>query len=874
MKTVSRFFTFALVLPGLFCFACQLEAPSPEPEDVVWTAVADGGPRAASGAINFTFAKAVADLGAADIALSDGSGSVVPGALSGSGTAWTLGIDAQKAGTVKVRIARGGIEGAEHTVTVFKPVAWTAKAAGADKVTTSTAIAITFGEAVTGLSAEEITVANAAGKAVKGALSGSGTAWRLGIDAQKAGTVKVRIARDGIEEAEQTVTVFKAGETAFVFTPATNDGVANDAETLGLIGTAAVSSDTGVAAVEIANGKIAITSVAAGTATITVSAAGYTGASIPVTVSADGSVVIGTITKGTADGGGGFTPSVNDSVANDAATLGFTGTAAVSSDTGVATVTISANNKIAITPVAAGTATITVSAAGYTGASIAVTVSADGSVVIGAITKGTAEGGGGFTPSVNDSVANDAATLGFAGTAAVSSDTGVATVTISANNKIAITSVAAGTATITVSAGGYTDASIAVTVAADGSVAIGTPTKGSPHLTKAIDLYLSEGLAREEWTGQDTATETWVLSVEELSTVYVAAYKEAAQTVTVSGEDQALVAPAAAVDGLDAGDEFAVFAVKTGDLVFDGGERSFTLNVSEAGGALPRTVNVTLKVNTNPTGAAVFKTITHTREIAAPAGMEVMEWIEVVERVGGSFDGLASAFTWVENNAEDNTEYTIRVEHDEANVPYLYMDANGKENVTLRFRGTNGSPKTLTPIHLAGSGSQQPDTVNIKGFATTSGGFINIGGDYTSPAKKFILGSNITIQGHERNSAQYNNYIYIFYLYPNATLVLEPDSKITGFKNSGGHIVLIDASANVRIEGGAITDCVASYADKNNTNGYRGLIKFGSKTLADGSFCVAGGNVFTLNNNDSDYLVGFGNKDSRTVDLAAGASLP
>jgi hypothetical protein len=167
-------------------------------------------------------------------------------------------------------------------------------------------------------------------------------------------------------------------------------------------------------------------------------------------------------------------------------------------------------------------------------------------------------------------------------------------------------------------------------------------------LTKAIEFAAEEyssGTAfdDDEWTGQGTASQSWKLSAnKEQHHTYFAVYKEPAQTITVGGTDGARVSMAktgttvaeATDEGLTASDTLAVFTVKTGDLVFDGGTRSFTLNVTETG-ALPLTVNVTLKVETNKTGGAVFK-------LAEKAGD-----VEYLTRVGGDFDGLVDAFTCV-----------------------------------------------------------------------------------------------------------------------------------------------------------------------------------------------------------------------------------
>jgi L-ascorbate metabolism protein UlaG (beta-lactamase superfamily) len=86
------------------------------------------------------------------------------------------------------------------------------------------------------------------------------------------------------------------GNGADVFTVSTNDAVTNNVPTLGLVGTSASSSDTGVATVEIVSGKIRITSVSQGSALITASD-GIDNATINVTVSKNGTIEIAGINK-------------------------------------------------------------------------------------------------------------------------------------------------------------------------------------------------------------------------------------------------------------------------------------------------------------------------------------------------------------------------------------------------------------------------------------------------------------------------------------------------------------------------------------------------------------------------------------------------
>ncbi|MFC5449470.1 hypothetical protein ACFPOG_14470, partial [Paenibacillus aestuarii] len=144
----------------------------------------------------------------------------------------------------------------------------------------------------------------------------------------------------------------------------TDNSVLNDAVTLGLTGTDVTSSDETIVTAAIGTGadagKIVITSVAEGTATLTVTD-GTNNATIAVTVAADGSISVGTITPYVATPA--FTEATNNSVANDAATLGLTGTDVTSSDETIVTAAIGTGadaGKIVITSVAEGTATLTV----------------------------------------------------------------------------------------------------------------------------------------------------------------------------------------------------------------------------------------------------------------------------------------------------------------------------------------------------------------------------------------------------------------------------------------------------------------------------------------------------------------------------------
>jgi uncharacterized protein YjdB len=111
--------------------------------------------------------------------------------------------------------------------------------------------------------------------------------------AQEGKFIKVVISGDSASTATSTAT----GPVGALFTPTTDRTTANDEATLGLVGTSVSSSDETVAIAVIAEGKIAITSVGAGSAIITVEDASDHEANIAVTVAADGTITIGEITK-------------------------------------------------------------------------------------------------------------------------------------------------------------------------------------------------------------------------------------------------------------------------------------------------------------------------------------------------------------------------------------------------------------------------------------------------------------------------------------------------------------------------------------------------------------------------------------------------
>ena len=135
------------------------------------------------------------------------------------------------------------------------------------------------------------------------------------------------------------------------FAAATDDSTANDEATLGLTGTSVESSAPAVATAEIKDGKIAITSVAAGSAVITVKN-GENTATIEVSVNSTGAIAIGKITKYVAasDSSTGVWNFKNRTVAPEGAnswdaSTALTADVVLEADSGTGTVTVKSGVK-------------------------------------------------------------------------------------------------------------------------------------------------------------------------------------------------------------------------------------------------------------------------------------------------------------------------------------------------------------------------------------------------------------------------------------------------------------------------------------------------------------------------------------------------
>jgi hypothetical protein len=218
----------ALLMTGALFFSCEqpggLVAPpqdeekGPEPAAIDYTIEVDGenGVETTT-ALSFIFDEAVPDLQGSHISLTNGTGAVTPGTLTGENKTWTLPVTVDIAGDITVQVVKEGIAAGEKTLTVYEKgqqviLSWEAQANGEEDVETTTAITITFSGAVPALSADDITLTGGTGSASLVDLSGSGQRWFLMIAVEQAGTVDISINKEGINSAPQNLTVHKGVE--------------------------------------------------------------------------------------------------------------------------------------------------------------------------------------------------------------------------------------------------------------------------------------------------------------------------------------------------------------------------------------------------------------------------------------------------------------------------------------------------------------------------------------------------------------------------------------------------------------------------------------------------------------------------------------
>ena len=159
--------------------------------------------------LTLNFSPAISGLTMGNISL---TGPATATSLSGSGTSYTLDVTTSAAGTVSVSVtAPAGyrITGSPKTVNVVYPVAVTLNSVSASGSPFTTSLALNFSQAISGLTADDITLTPVTGAATKGTLSGSGTSYTLTVNTTAAGSISVAVAKVGytISGSPKTVTV-------------------------------------------------------------------------------------------------------------------------------------------------------------------------------------------------------------------------------------------------------------------------------------------------------------------------------------------------------------------------------------------------------------------------------------------------------------------------------------------------------------------------------------------------------------------------------------------------------------------------------------------------------------------------------------------
>jgi hypothetical protein len=179
---------------------------------------ADGSATQTTTQLTLTFSQAIIGLSANDIILSGVSG-VNKGTLSGSGPGYTLPISGfTVSGALTVTVAKTGyvITGSPKTALIYyynsNDVAVTLSNLTADgsAAQTTTQLTLTFSQAITGLSANDI-ILNGVNGVNKGTLNGSGPSYTLPISGfTSGGTLNVAAAKSGytISGSPKTVPIY------------------------------------------------------------------------------------------------------------------------------------------------------------------------------------------------------------------------------------------------------------------------------------------------------------------------------------------------------------------------------------------------------------------------------------------------------------------------------------------------------------------------------------------------------------------------------------------------------------------------------------------------------------------------------------------
>jgi hypothetical protein len=226
--------------------------------------------------LTLTFSQAIAGLSVNDITLSGVSG-VSKGTLRSSGSVYTLSINGFTAGgTLNVAVAKSGyaISNSTQSTTIYYysdiAVTFNSVTNNGNSTTTTTYLTLSFSQAITGLSASDITLSGVSGVS-KGSFSGSGSSYTLYINGFTAsGTLSVAVAKSGyaISGSPKSTTIYYMGKLTISGCPySTSSNTANVHAVSGSV--TSVSS------------YLSSASSAAGAGTITSQLVTWTGTKVP-----------------------------------------------------------------------------------------------------------------------------------------------------------------------------------------------------------------------------------------------------------------------------------------------------------------------------------------------------------------------------------------------------------------------------------------------------------------------------------------------------------------------------------------------------------------------------------------------------------------
>jgi len=185
------------------------------------TLTANGSTSATTTELTITLDRAIGELTEDDVTIS-GIDNVIKGTLSGSGTDYMLTIATTFNGTLNVKIEKAGfnITPSSRNVIVFgTPISFNSVTPNGSATETTTELTITFSEAITGLTEDDIDLLNNS-KITKGSLSGSGTTYTLGITVTDTtgGTLNVTVR---ITKPELNISPISIPVAVFSYPPLT-----------------------------------------------------------------------------------------------------------------------------------------------------------------------------------------------------------------------------------------------------------------------------------------------------------------------------------------------------------------------------------------------------------------------------------------------------------------------------------------------------------------------------------------------------------------------------------------------------------------------------------------------------------------------------